>query len=172
MKILTVFVNHINRVNRWTGKIVCWFILPLVFSLCYEIVARYIFNSPTLWAYDSTYILYGSLFMLGAGYTLLVDEHVRIDIIHSVISPKMKAITEILGYLIFFFPAIGALFFFGINFAKESWILGERSKMSIFAPPIYPFKTVLPVAAFLLLIQGIAKFTDCLVFVITGRRQP
>lgn len=171
MKILMAFVNHIDRINRWTGKIACWLIIPLIFSLCYEIVARYVFNAPTLWAYDTTYILYGSLFMLGAGYTLLVNEHVRIEVLLSAIPQKrIRQIIEILGYLIFFFPAIGALLYFGIDFAKESWMVGERAKESILAPPIYPFKTVLPVAAFLLLIQGIAKFARCLVSVITGGR--
>ncbi|GAI90872.1 unnamed protein product, partial [marine sediment metagenome] len=165
MKILTLFANHIDRVNRWTGKVVCWLILPLMLSLCYEVIARYAFNAPTLWAYDTTYILYGSLFMLGAGYTLLVDQHVRIEAIYSAIPPKMGTIFEIIGYLIFFFPAIGALLYFGIDFAKESWIVTEQAK-SLFAIPIYPFKTVLPVAAFLLLIQGIAKFAGCLVSLI------
>lgn len=169
MKILTVLVNSIDHINRWTGRIVCWLILPLILVLSYEVVARYVFNAPTLWAYDTTYILYGSLFMLGAGYTLLVNQHVRIEVIYSAIPPKMRTILEIVGYLVFFFPAIGGLLYFGIDFARESWIVTEQAR-SLFAIPIYPFKTVLPVAAFLLLIQGIAKFANCLASLITGRQ--
>ena len=128
------------------------------------------FNAPTKWAYDVTYMLYGTLFLIGAAYTLLIDGHVRVDALRSAISPKTTTIIEILCYLIFFFPVIGGLVYFGAGFAQRSWVLAEQAKESVWAPPIYPFKTVLPVAMFLLLIQGIGKFTRCLVFITTGRQ--
>jgi TRAP-type mannitol/chloroaromatic compound transport system permease small subunit len=158
LRLLSAFVNAIDRFSKWQAAVVCWLIFALIFTLTYEITARYFFGSPTVWAYDFTYILYGSLFMLGAAYTLLVEQHVRIEFIHSAMPPRVRAIVEIIGYLIFFFPAIGALLYVGIDFALESWTLGEHAKQSIWAPPIYPFKTVLPVGAFLLFIQGMANF--------------
>jgi TRAP-type mannitol/chloroaromatic compound transport system permease small subunit len=161
LRVLSAFVNAIDRFSKWQAAVVCWLIFALIFTLTFEITARYFFGSPTLWAYDFTYILYGCLFMLGAAYTLLVDQHVRIEFIHSAMPPRMRTIVEIIGYLIFFFPAIGALLYFGSEFAWESWVVDEHAKQSIWAPVIYPFKTVLPVGAFLLLLQGIAKFIRC-----------
>lgn len=161
MRLLIAFVNAIDRFSKRQAAVVCWLIFALIFTLTFEITARYFFGSPTLWAYDFTYIFYGCFFMLGAAYTLLVDQHVRIEFIHSAMPPRARTIVEIIGYLIFFFPAIGALLYFGIDFAWESWVVDEHAKQSIWAPPIYPFKTVLPVAAFLLFLQGMAKFIRC-----------
>lgn len=158
MRVLSAFVNAVDRFSKCQATVVCWLIFALIFTLTYEITARYFFGSPTVWAYDFTYMLYGSLFMLGAAYTLLVDQHVRIEFIHYAMPPRMREIVEIIGYLIFFFPAIGALLYVGVDFALESWTLGEHAKQSIWAPPIYPFKTILPVGALLLFIQGMANF--------------
>lgn len=135
MRVLTAFVNAIDRFSKWQAALVCWLIFGLIFTLTYEITARYFFGSPTVWAYDATYIFYGSLFMLGAAYTLLVDQHVRIEFIHSAMPPRARAIVEIIGYLIFFFPAIGALLYFGIEFAHEAWVVEEHAKQSIWPPP-------------------------------------
>ena len=171
MRTLAAIVKGIDFISKWTGNIVRWLTLLLIGGLCYEVFARYALNAPTRWAFDVTYMVFGTLFMLGAAYTLLVDEHVRVDIIHSMVSPKTRDIIEIIGYLIFFFPAIGLLLYSGAGYAWESWEMGERAKESVFSPPIYPFKTVLPVAAFLLLIQGIAKFARCLINLVKGNER-
>jgi TRAP-type mannitol/chloroaromatic compound transport system permease small subunit len=163
MRFLHAFVNTIDRFSKWQGSVFCWLIFPLIFVLDYEITARYLFNAPTLWAYDLTYMTYGCLFMFGAAYTLLVDQHVRIEAIHQAISPKTRTIFEIIGYLVFFFPALIALLIFGSEFAWESWVMKEAAKGSIWGPPIYPFKAVLPAATLLLLLQGIAQFIRCVV---------
>ncbi len=151
-----------ERLSQWSAKIVYGLIFVLISALTYEITVRYFFGSPTVWAYDATYMLYGTFYMLGAAYTLMVEGHVRVDAIYSKMSSRRKLIVDIIGYLVFFFPSIGALLYFGIEFAWESWRLWEKAKESIWAPPIYPFKTILPLATFLLLLQGIAKFIQCL----------
>ncbi len=163
---LSKFVDHLSE---WSGKAIAWAGLFLVLELVYDTVARYVFNAPTRWSYDISYMLYGAIFMIGAAYTLLTDEHVRIEVIYEKVSPKVRAIIDAIGYLVFFFPSIGALLYFGTDFALKSWRMLEHSGVSMWSPPIYPFKTIIPLAAFLLLIQGMVKFARCLAFIMKGR---
>jgi TRAP-type mannitol/chloroaromatic compound transport system permease small subunit len=156
--ILRAFVQTADCLSSRFGAIACWFIFPLIFALAYEITARFFFQSPTIWAYDATYMLYGSLYMLGLAYTLLIDGHVKIEFFYEKMSPRKRTVVDIAGYLLFFFPSVGVLFYFCLGFAWESWLMQERAKESIFAPPIYPLKTVMLIGIFLLLIQGTAKF--------------
>ena len=159
MNYLRAFINMVDGFSRKQAMIVCWAIFPLIFVLNYEVTARYVFNAPTIWAYDFAYIFYGVLFMLGGAYTLLVDEHVRIDILYMKMSPKGRSTVEILGYLVFFFPVVIGYLYFGIEFTWDSYVLQETAKDSIFAPIIWPYKLVMPLAALFLLLQGIASFT-------------
>jgi TRAP-type mannitol/chloroaromatic compound transport system permease small subunit len=107
-------------------------------------------------------MLYGTAFMGAAAYTLLCDEHVRIELIYEKVSPKSRAIIDAIGYLVFFFPSVGALFYFGVEFALKSWRMLETSGESMWSPPIYPFKTIIPFAAFVLILQGVVQFCRCL----------
>ena len=133
-------------------------------------MARYVFNAPTEWSYDISYMLYGAAFMLGAAYTLLLDEHVRIEVVYEKVSPRARAIIDAVCYLIFFFPAVIALLYFGGEFAFKSWKMLEGAGVSMWSPPIYPFKTIIPVAAALLLIQGLVQFVRCVAFIVKGER--
>ncbi|MCF8085697.1 MAG: TRAP transporter small permease subunit [Desulfohalobiaceae bacterium] len=150
--------DWIDRLSIGTGKAVSWIVPVLVLELVYDTAARYLFNAPTIWSYDMSYMLYGTLFMLGAAWTLQQEEHVRIDIVSGNLSPRTRAAVDVLGYLVFFFPAVGALVGYGASFALESWMILERSGQSMWQPPIYIFKTVLPLAGLLLLLQGLARF--------------
>ena len=162
------FADRIDRISILTGKAVSWIVPLLVLELVYDTAARYLFNAPTIWSYDISYMLYGTLFMLGAAWTLQRDEHVRIDLVADRLSPRGKAIVDIVGYLLFFFPAVGALVAYGASFSLESWMILERSGESMWQPPIYIFKTVLPLAGLLLLLQGLASFCRCLRTLRTG----
>ncbi len=157
--------NIIDQISTWTGKAVAWLIPVLIVELVYDTIARYIFNAPTEWSYDISYMLYGTIFMLGSAYTLLIEEHVRIEIIYGKVSPKSKAIIDAICYILFFFPSIGALLYFGGKFALRSWQMLEASGVSMWSPPIYPFKTIIPLAAILLMAQGIVKFVRCIVLI-------
>jgi TRAP-type mannitol/chloroaromatic compound transport system permease small subunit len=152
------FADWIDRLSIGTGKAASWIVPVLVLELVYDTAARYLFNAPTIWSYDISYMLYGTLFMLGAAWTLQQEEHVRIDILSGRLSPRTRATVDVLGYLLFFFPAVGALFAYGASFALESWTILERSGQSMWQPPIYIFKTVLPLAALLLFLQGLSHF--------------
>lgn len=158
VKILKAFLHKIDLLNQAVGRIDCWLIYPLIFVLVYEFIVRYLFAAPTIWAYDFAYMFYGTFYMLGLGFLLLEEGHVKIEFFYEKMPKKKQCIVDLIGYLIFFFPAIGTLFYFGLGFTWESWIMKERAKESIFAPPIYPFKTIMLIGIFLLLIQGFAKF--------------
>jgi len=161
-------LRFIDRVSEGVGRATAWLIPLLILELVYDTGARYIFNAPTEWSYDISYMLYGAIFMLGAGWTLLEDEHVRIEVLYEKLSRRGRAVVDALGYLIFFFPAVGALTYFGGKFALQSWLIFERAGISMWSPPIYPFKTLIPVAMALLFLQGVAQFIRCL-SVIFGR---
>jgi len=161
-------LRYIDLMSRWSGKATSWLILPLIFELVYDTIARYAFNAPTAWSYDISYMLYGALFMLGAPYTLLVDEHIRVEAFYEKASRRGRAILDIIGYLLFFFPSVGSLFWFGLDFAWEAWKARETS-ITFWAPPIYPLKALIPLVALMLLLQGLAKFLRDIHLAFTGR---
>ena len=152
----------IDRLNHFSARAVSWLVPLLVLELVYETLMRYLFNAPTAWSFDLSYMLYGALFMLGAGHVLQKDRHVRIETLYAKASPRVRALLDALGYVVFFFPAMGALVYYGAHFALKSWAMGEVSPESMWQPPIYPFKTLLPLAALLILLSGLARFTACL----------
>ena len=139
------------------GKIFSWLTIPLVGGLVFEVIARYLFHAPTVWAYDLTYMLYGTIFMLGAAYTLLHKSHIRTDMLYRNFPVRVQGLIDTVCYLFLFFP--GMLFFLnaGIDYAAHSWAIGEKTA-SAWGAPIYPFKTVIPIAALLLIIQGVTDF--------------
>jgi TRAP-type mannitol/chloroaromatic compound transport system permease small subunit len=151
-------VRVLDLVSLWSGRLVAWLIIPMVLSLVYEVVARYLFNAPTAWAYDMTYMLYGSFFMLGAAYTLLRQGHIRTDSFYGGWSPRVQGIVDAICYLIFFFPPLIALLWVSIDFFWVSFQRGERVVSSPWMPVIYPVKFVIPLTCLLLILQGIAEF--------------
>lgn len=162
-KALVAIVRLIDTtIGEWSGQIFCWLIIPMVGGLTYEVTVRYAFNAPTIWAYDITYMLYGSHFMLGAAYTLYKGGHIRTDIFYGKWSPRTQGLIDATLYLLFFFP--GMVFFFrsGLSEALYSLSLLETSDASPWRPPLYPFKMVIPFTALLLLIQGISEFLKSL----------
>ncbi len=162
--------KFIDRLSEWIGKASAWLIPLLIAELVYDTIARYVFNAPTAWSYDISYMLYGAAFMGGASYTLLLDEHVRIEVIYEKVSRRSRAIIDAIGYVIFFFPSMGALLYFGTEFTIKSWKLLETSGESMWSPPIYPFKTIIPITALLLILQGIVQFIRCLVSIKKGKK--
>ncbi len=161
--------KRIDWLSEWIGKASAWLIPLLIAELAYDTIARYVFNVPTEWSYDITYMLYGAAFMGGASYTLLLDEHVRIEVIYEKVSLRSRAIIDAIGYIVFFFPSMGALLYFGTEFTIKSWKILEASGESMWSPPIYPFKTIIPITALLITFQGIVEFTRCLISIKKGK---
>lgn len=159
----------LDRVAIVSGHLVAWMIVPLVLSLSYEVVARYVFNAPTQWAYDMTFMLYGSFFMLGAAYTLQRKGHVRTDSFYANWSPRRQASVDLAGYLLMFFPFVGVLLFVGWGYFWKAFVTNETFVSSSWQPITWPFKLALPVSGALLMLQGISECLKCVHTLRTGR---
>lgn len=162
-------VRTVDRLTARTGELISWLTVPMVFALCYEVISRKFFGHATLWSYDVTYMLYGSLFMLAAGFTLLRKEHIRTDFFYARWPVRTQAWVDALAYLLVFFPAMALFLWKGTEMAVHSWLIRELSEASPWRPPLYPFRTVLPVGSALLLIQGISEFLKAVAAIKTGR---
>jgi TRAP-type mannitol/chloroaromatic compound transport system permease small subunit len=163
-------VNAIDGFTSITGQFFAWiFVLPLVGAVAFEVVARYGFDAPTIWAYDTSYMLYGAMFMLGTAYALLRGAHIRTDMLWEQFSDRTKGLIDLCAYLIFFFPALAIFFFSSVDDFLYSWQIGERSEQTAWRPILYPFKGVIPLTALLLMIQGVSEVLKSLYAVRTGR---
>jgi TRAP-type mannitol/chloroaromatic compound transport system permease small subunit len=162
-------VRVIDTLSEWSGRLFCWLIVPLVAGTVYEVVVRYVFNAPTIWAYDLSYMLYGSHFMLGASYTLLKGGHIRTDIFYANWSPRTRGLVDALLYLLLFFPGMVFFFWMGGQEALHSIQIGERSDASPWRPIVYPLKMVLPVTALLILVQGVSELIKSAHLALRGR---
>jgi len=167
MQILKLFITIVDMVNKWVARIVSWAIILIIGSTFYEVIMRYVFDSPTEWSFEFNYLLHGSYFLLMGAFTFGVRGHVNVDIFYSRFSPRGKAIADLFTAPVFFF-FITMMLIFGGEFAIQSIAFRERLS-SAWAPPIYPVKLVIPVAAGLLILQGAAKFIRDLYTAITGR---
>ncbi len=166
---LSSISKTIDAISQWSGKGIAWLILPNVFALVYEVIARYILQSPTIWSYEVTYFLYGSHFLIGAAFILFMRGHIRIDVIYMHLSPRGRALIDILGYLILFFPVVMALIYGGAEFTIQSYQMGEKSGASPWRPHLYPFKSVLVVSFVLLFLQGLSEFLKNLNILLKGK---
>lgn len=167
-KALLKTVHCIDTFSERWGRVVAWLVLPLVLGVTYEVIVRYAFNAPTIWAYDLSYMLYGTHFMLGAGYALLKKAHIRTDIFYQKWSPQRQGLVDAALYLFLFFP--GMIFFFlaGWDSAYHSWTIREASDATPLRPPIYPLKMAVPVTALLLMVQGVSEFLKSLYAALRG----
>ena len=171
------FINFIDHLSTYTGKAFGWLILVLTLAVTYEVFVRYALKDPTAWAFDIAYIMYGAMFMMAGAYTLSRDGHVRGDVIYRLWPPKVQAWIELCLFFVFFFPGILALIYAGIVYAAESWayrpfgpggVVGEIAINSPAGIPVSPLKTLLPLAAFMALLQGLAELARCVVCIRTG----
>lgn len=169
---LAAFVHALDGFSETSGRLVAWLIFPMVLGLVYEVFARYLFNAPTVWAYDMTYILYGSFFMLGAAFTLKRGGHIRTDMLYSLWSVRTRGIVDSICYLIFFYPPLIALLWVGWGFFMVSFDRGERVVSSPWMPVIYPLKAVIPATCAMLMLQGLAEFARSLWAAIHGTALP
>ena len=165
---LLATIRTVDRFTDWTGTAVSWLSVPLVAAVAYEVIARYLFNAPTIWAYDVTYMLYGTLFMLGAAYALHKGAHIRTDFFWEQFSVRKKGLIDVASYLLFFFPGFLVLLVVSLNEGMYAWRINELSDQTPWRPILWPFKLVVPLACLLLLIQGFSEFLKSLYMARTG----
>ncbi|OOG28675.1 hypothetical protein B1C78_01150 [Thioalkalivibrio denitrificans] len=163
------FLFFLDHISIWVGKIFAWSVVILTAVVAYEVFMRYVMRNPTGWAYDTSYILYGALFIMAGAYALATQAHVRADVIYRLFPVRAQAGLDLVLYLIFFMPAVLALMYAGYFFAEASWRIGERSPYSPHGPPLYHFKSLIPLAGFFLTLQGIAEITRCIMALISGK---
>ena len=162
------FLHAVDGVSTWVGKASAWLIIGLMTLVCVEVFKRYIMNMPTAWIFDASNMFYGTLFMLAGAYTLAQNAHVRGDFLYGSMQPRMQATLDIILYVVFFIPGIAALIYAGYDYAGDSWRIAEHSNVTADGPPVYHFKTVIPIAGAMVMLQGIAEIVRCVVCLKTG----
>ena len=162
------FLYFIDGISTLVGKTAAWLIILLMTVVCVEVFKRYIMNMPTAWIFDADNIIYGTLFMLCGAYTLAQNAHVRGDFLYSSMRPRLQAGLDLALYVVFFLPGIAALIYAGADYAGDSWRIAEHSNVTADGPPVYHFKTVIPIAGVLVMLQGIAEVVRCVVCLRTG----
>lgn len=161
-------IKIIDTISTWIGIPISWLYMLLMLVMSYDVTARYFFSAPTNWAFDYSIMMYGTAFMLAGAYTLAQGNHVRCDMLYRKFPVRVQATVDLVIYFIFFFPGIISLVWAGYYFAEMSWRFRERSMMTPSGPPIYHFKTVIPIAGVLTALQGIAEVLRCIGAIRTG----
>ena len=162
------FLFTIDAISTWVGKAAAWLIIGLMTLVCVEVFKRYILNAPTAWIFDADNMFYGTLFMLCGAYTLAQNAHVRGDFLYSSMRPRVQAGLDLALYIVFFIPGIAALIYAGYDYATDSWRIAEHSNVTANGPPVYHFKSVIPIAGGLVMLQGIAEIVRCVMCLRTG----
>jgi len=158
----------IDRISTFVGQFFSWLIVALTLLISWEVFSRYVLNNPHSWAFDVMIIMYGTLFMMAGAYTLAKSGHVRGDVLYGFFRPRTQATIDLILYVIFFIPGVFALTYAGYFYAAESWAIRETSNITAQGPPIYPFKTMLPLAGAILLLQGIVEIIRCAICIQRG----
>jgi TRAP-type mannitol/chloroaromatic compound transport system permease small subunit len=160
-----------DRLSTWTGKTFAWLIVALMLVVCAEVFKRYALNAPTAWIYDVNNMMYGTLFMMCGAYTLSQDGHVRGDFLYGSMKPRTQASLDLVLYIAFFLPGIGALTWAGWGYYQDSLAMHEQT-FNATPLPVYPFKFVIPVAGAIVMLQGLAEILRCVVCIRTGEWTP
>ena len=158
----------VDKLSTFIGQAFSWLIVSLTFMISWEVFSRYVLDSPHPWAFDAMIMQYGSLFMMAGAYTLAKNGHVRGDVLYSFFMPRTQATIDLILFILFFIPGVFALTYAGTTYAAESWRILEHSSITSEGPPIYPFKTVMPLAGGFLLLQGIVEILRCVICIQQG----
>lgn len=158
----------IDKVSTFVGQFFSWLIVALTLMISWEVFSRYVLDNPHPWAFDVMIMMYGTLFMMAGAYTLSKAGHVRGDVLYGFFEPRTQATIDLILYIVFFLPGVFALTYAGYFYAAESWAVNEHSNVTAEGPPIYPFKTMLPLAGAFLLAQGIVEIIRCVICIKQG----
>jgi TRAP-type mannitol/chloroaromatic compound transport system permease small subunit len=158
----------IDKISTYVGQAFAWLIVALTAMISWEVFSRYVLSHPHAWAFDAMIMQYGTLFMMAGAYTLSKNGHVRGDVLYGFFPPRLQAGLDLTLYVLFFVPGVVALVWAGYRYAGESWAINEHSNITADGPPIYPFKTIIPVAGAFLLLQGAVEIVRCVICLARG----
>ena len=160
MQKLFLFVDKVSTV---IGQAFSWLVLAMTLLISWEVFSRYFLDNPHSWAFDAMIMMYGTMFMMAGAYTLSKNGHVRGDVLYSFFMPRTQAGVDLVLYIFLFIPGVIALVWAGYIYAGESWTIREHSSITADGPPLYHFKTIIPLAGALLLLQGAVEIIRCIV---------
>jgi TRAP-type mannitol/chloroaromatic compound transport system permease small subunit len=166
---LKAYINFADQFVVWIGRSFAWGIFILTAAVMYEVIMRYFFNAPTLWAFDFTIQMYGAVFMMGGASAISTKTHVKADMYYNKLSEKGQAILDLILFICFYAPGVFALTYAGYFYAKKAWIVHETSWNSPAQIQIYFSKSLIPIAGLLLLIIGISEIFRCIICIKTGK---
>ncbi|KJS28706.1 MAG: hypothetical protein VR64_22970 [Desulfatitalea sp. BRH_c12] len=161
--------RRIDAFSRWTGIVFSYLMIPLTLFIVYEVFTRS-FQRPTIWTFEMSNFFYGAHFMLVAAYGLLCKSHVAIDLVSGRFSKKTQAILSLICYFLMYFPFIIVFIYFGFSYSVNSWQMLEKS-WSIWGPPLYPIKTVIPITAVMLFLQGVSEVIKAVNVIVQERKR-
>lgn len=159
----------VDKISTWFGQAFSWCAVGLTVLITWEVFCRYFLDTPHAWVFDTMIMMYGAMFMMAGAYTLSKSGHVRGDVLYGFFEPRTQAGVDLTLYILFFIPGVIALCWAGYIYAGESWAVSERSSITANGPPIYPFKTIIPLAGVLLLMQGVVEILRCIVCLQEGQ---
>jgi TRAP-type mannitol/chloroaromatic compound transport system permease small subunit len=159
----------VDKFSTFVGTAFSWLIVSLTFLITYEVFSRYAMDAPHDWAFDGMLQMYGTLFMMAGAYTLSKNNMVRGDVLYGFFPPRVQAALDLTLYFVFFLPGVTALCWAGYTYAGDAWAIWEHSGITAAGPPIYPFKTVIPIAGAIILLQGIIEMIRCILCLKTGQ---
>jgi len=162
-------IYFFEGLSIWVGRAFGWCILVLTLSVTYEVFVRYVLNAPTVWAFDMMVQMYGALFLMAGPYALAQDAHVRGDVVYRLFSARLQAKIDLTLYILFFFPGMLALVYFGYEIASDSWRYKEVSWNSPARIQIYFFKSLIPLAGGFIILQGISECMRCILCIRDGK---
>lgn len=163
------FLISVDKLSTLVGHLFSFLIVVLTLQVSWEVFSRYVLDDPHAWAFDAMIMLYGTLFMMAGAYTLAKNGHVRGDVLYGFFEPRTQATIDLVLYVVFFIPGVFALTYAGYFYAAESWAINEHSNVTAEGPPIYPFKTIIPIAGAFLLLQGVVEIIRCVICLKQGR---
>ncbi len=166
---MRAYINFADQFVVWIGRAFAWGIFILTAAVMYEVIMRYFFNAPTLWAFDFTIQMYGAVFMMGGASAMSTKTHVKADMYYNRLSEKGQAILDLILFICFYAPGVFALTYAGYFYAKKAWIVHETSWNSPAQIQVYFSKSLIPIAGLLLLIIGISEIFRCIICIKTGK---
>jgi TRAP-type mannitol/chloroaromatic compound transport system permease small subunit len=162
------YISFADHLSTSIGKAFAWCIVILMGGTVYEVIMAYVFNAPTLWNFDFSMQMYGAILMMSGAYCLATESHVRGDVIYRLFKPRTQGWIDFILYLIFFFPGVLALAFYGYDYAALAWKIKETSWSSPAQIQIYMAKALIPAAGVTLIIQGISEVFRSIICIQTG----